>query len=141
MGTRKSIADALDTRVESTASGIGITCIKGYPAWDRPGVSLPLSTILWEADETLTELTAMGRSVSPMQLTSFNLTVMAETEVELWGYVDAAYDMVDDWETPTIDSRRMTVGIERAERLVPPDDTTEELRYAATVTVTFRYVR
>ena len=140
MTTRKAIADALDTRVEHATLGLNITCIKAFPGWDRGDLSLPIATILWEADEVTTR-SRTGQRMSPMQETVFTLTIMAANEISLWSLVDAAFTMVENWQSPTIGGVRMSIAASRAERTLPPDDGTEDLRYSAQMSISFLYAR
>lgn len=140
MATLKNIADALDARVESETLGLGLDCIKGYPAFGRPGLSLPIASILFDYEEP-SEDHRLGRRVDGY-VSVFTLAIYANNELELWSYLDAAKAMFRGWGQALIDNQSMTITPGRFQRvLFDQGITEEEKRYAAEGTVYFTYSR
>jgi hypothetical protein len=138
MATLKSIADALDARVESETLGLGIDCIRGYPAFGQQALSLPIASILFESEEPHVDKRVGKRTDS--FVSTFVLSIYAANEVQLWSLLDAAKAMFRGWGQATIDSQSMQISPGRFQRVpFQLGITEEEKRFAVEGTVSFAY--
>ena len=140
MATLKSIADALDARVESETLGLGLDCIKGYPGFAGSELSLPIASILFSSEEP-NDNNRLGRRTDGY-VSAFVLAIYARNELELWTYLDAAKAMFRGWGQASIDNQSMTITPGRVQRAQFQQGITEESRrYAVELTVYFSYAR
>lgn len=140
MSIHSDILLALDAKVEDATAGLNLTCIKGYPAFDRPDISLPVAAVWWQRDTPLGNK-RVGGSMGASYDTIFNLAVFAQDEPRLMTYVAAVGAMMDGWTRDTISSTEMHIRAEPLDRLPVGDDATEATRYAAQCEIHFQYVR
>ena len=134
----KSIADALDARVESATLGLGLDCIKGYPGFGRPGLSLPISSITFESDEPYVDKRVGKRTDAYVSV--FTLAIYASNELELWSYLDLARAMFQGWGQDIINNISVSITPGRFQRVAYEQGLTEdEKRYAAEGPVFFSY--
>lgn len=138
MGLSKDVADWLDATIEG-ASALNITCVKGYPAWDRPSISLPIAAIWWTSDTAVPEV-RVGKRLDTYE-TVFTLAIYADSEPDLWTLLDSARTMFRANTTATINSQQMTVTPGTFLRGPVDETAVEQTRYSAEVPITFRYGR
>lgn len=136
MGLSKDIADWIDTTVEG-ASALNITCVKGYPGWDRPDISLPIAAVWWVSDDAFVG-ERVGKRLDVYE-TVFTLAVYAESEPDLWTLLDRARTMFRANASATINSQRMLVTPGTFVRGPVDDAAVEQTRYSAQLPITFRY--
>lgn len=79
----REIIDALDTYIES-ASGLEITCIKGYPDFGRPDITPPIAALFYAGSATGDSATVRRRVGAGTQQVVVTLGVYAAHEVQLF---------------------------------------------------------
>lgn len=146
MGLTWAIATALEARIEDGSLGMNLACTMDNPAFARPDLAVASGAVFINFVSDVQDIIARsgdrrmgGRSDGWM--TTFRMTVMAKDEPTLYGYVDAARAMFDQWPEATISSVKMGITASTIDR-VPVDELTPEvLRYAVQTQITFKYVR
>lgn len=126
--TTRALADWLTATVESD---LGLTCAKGFSAWDRPTLSSG-AFIEWQTTAPGDQL-RIGSTQDAFTAT-FQLVVMTANEVALWAVVDLLQAMTKSRTEAMIGSARYRVRWTAITRVEQQAETTEALRYAAVTT-------
>jgi len=138
MATLREIVDSLDNFIES-ASGLNISCIKGYPNFRNPQLNPPLAALFYQGSSQAAQVRRrIGASTKPVGLT---LGIYATDEINLLGLVDLLHDIRERQIILTAgsDSQKVEVRLGDDERAVPEADDPDELRYFVTCPVVLSY--
>lgn len=140
MATLQQVIEAFDSYVEGS-SGLGITCIKGFPDFRQPEISAPIAAIFYSGSQGGEALPKrIGASSTAVSLT---LAIYARHEVELFELAEKLHGMRTARIALTAGSggsaRTVRVLIGEDERLAPAEDDPKELRHYVSCGVVLGY--
>jgi len=127
----QDVIDALDTYIES-ASGLEITCIKGYPDFRQPSISPPVAALFYAGSAEAESGTVAKRIGGARQQVVVTLGIYANNEVGLFSLAAKLQAMRRRRVTLTVDSQKIYVYIGDDERDPPDEDAPKELRHLVT---------
>ena len=128
--TTKATADWLTAAI---IADLGVTCKKGFPAWDQPAIAAG-AYIEW-AMTTPEYGQRTGSSLDVWQV-QIALVVVTDNEVALWAMLDLMEAMAEARIEATISSKRTRIRFAPIERAENPNGLSA-LRYVAQTIIQF----
>jgi len=127
MATLVQIINELDDFIES-AEGLALACIKGFPDFKNPNLSIPVSAIYYTGSSEAGE--SPRRVGDSRKFIVINLAVYAANEVDLIGHAQNLQALRRSRvELATGDGTELKVIFGEDERLEPAADDPKELRH------------
>lgn len=132
MTTEAACMDVLNGLV--TAALSPVPCIKGYPALERPDLTVP-SAAIWWIQSPPSEVARISANNERSNI-AFGLAVFAKNEPALLGYVAAVRAMLQSNHHAAVGGVQMRLQAETLERLASDQAiVTDATRYALQATI------